>query len=228
MSIRKNHVIIAYTSRLFSHGLERIIDGFEKFTVVGSFPVGDKLNPTLVNHGTPDFLIIEIDIPGKGDLEYIRLLTQMHTSVRILLISHLSNRQITGELLESGILGYILKSCSSEDVLSALKKMLENTPYFCSHITKTLLSSSGSNQNPDEQILTVRELEVLSLLVQSYTNKYIADNLQISENTVKTHRRNIQKKFGVSNLLGLVRFACREQLIDFGCEEFCTTCPHIN
>lgn len=228
MASRQNQVLIGYSSRLFSNGLESIIDGFDKFTVENSVPVGDKLKSLLGNNGTPDFLILEVDHPGKRDLSYIKLLAESHASVKILLLSHLSNSHMTSDLLESGILGYLLKSCSRQDLLSALTKMSEDKPYFCSDITTTLLASQHVNETSTVHTLTEREIAILTLLVQGQTNKDVAEHMRISENTVKTHRRNIQKKFGTSNLLGMVRYACRENLVDFGCAEFCTTCPYVN
>ena len=223
-----NQVSIGYSSRLFSDGLESIIDGFNDFSVLNSVPVGDKLKTSLDNHSFPDFLILEVGHPGERDLSYIKLLLETFASLKILLISHLPNRHMTSDLLESGILAYLLNSCSSQDLLTALNKMLEDKHYFCSDITKTLLAGHNLNHKSEENTLTDREIEILTLLVQSHTNKYIAEDLNISENTVKTHRRNIQKKFGMSNLLGMVRYACRENLVDFGCAEFCTTCPYVN
>lgn len=228
MNSSNYQVLIGYTSRLFSHGLEAILEHFENFSLFGSALVGERLTSALGANGMPDFLILETDTPRERDLSYIGFLAERFPSVKILLISQLAHRQMTAKLLESGISGYLLKSCTSKDLLTALLKMSEEKPYFCSDITKTLLASSNSQTEPEEYALTERETEILALLVQSHTNKYIADNLSISENTVKTHRRNIQKKFGVSNLLGMVRYACRENLVDFGCDEFCKSCHFVN
>lgn len=228
MSVRGHPVIIAYTSRLFSDGLESIIEGFDHFHVVNSLPVGDGLRTLLESNGLPEVLIMEVNHPGNGDLNFIVSLTRSFPSVKILLLSNLPNRRLTGDLLDSGILGYLLKHCSGKDLLTALHKMSENKHYFCSDITKTLLNSNQTDQKTEEYILTEREIEILKMLVLNQTNKYIAEELDISENTVKTHRRNIHHKFGTSNLLGMVRYACRENLVDFGCEEFCTTCPYVN
>jgi len=228
MDSRKNQVQIGYSSRLFSNGLERIINDFDHFNVVNCVPLGDILKASLDNHDSPDFLILEVDHPGESDLKYIRLLTESFGRVKILLLSHLPNRNMTSNLLESGILGYLLKSCSWQDLLSALTRMSEERTYICSEITKTLLPGTDSNHKSEVDSLTERETKVLALLVQGLTNKTVAEALKISENTVKTHRRNIQKKFGVSNLLGMIRYACRENLVDFGCTDFCTTCPYVN
>jgi len=227
MAYPTNQVLIGFSSRLFSNGLESIIDGFDDFNVLNSVPIGNKLTKILVKNDSPEIMILEVDHPKDRDLNYIQSLHDSCKSVRILLLSHVANSLLTRNLLDSGILGYLLKSCTSLDLHTALKKMSENKPYFCSDITKTLVKDKRSDHHPENNKLTYREIQILTLLVQSHTNRHIANQLDISENTVKTHRRNIQKKFGVSNLLGMVRYACRENLIDFGCAEFCTTCPYV-
>jgi len=228
MASRQNQVLIGYSSQLFSNGLESIIDGFDNFSVHSSVPTGEKLKTSLGNNGWPDFLILEVEHPGERDLNYIKMLAETFSSVKILLLSHLPNRHMTGSLLESGISGYLLKSCTWHDLLSALNKMSDDKPYFCSDITKTLLKHNHQQNETQQPSLTGREIEILTMLVQGHTNRFIADDLNLSENTVKTHRRNIQKKFGMSNLLGMVRYACRENLVDFGCADFCTSCPYVH
>ena len=101
-------------------------------------------------------------------------------------------------------------------------------PYICADISKSLLSGKRRIQEEENKLLTDREKEVLFLLVNNTSIKKIAHSLKISENTVKTHRRNIHSKFGVSNLIGLVRYACRSNLIDFGDDEYCMVCPYVN
>jgi two-component system nitrate/nitrite response regulator NarL len=228
MSVRGHPVIIAYTSRLFSDGLESIIEEFDHFHVINSLPVGAGLWSLLGNNELPEVLILEMNHPGNGDLNFIKSLTASFPPIKILLISNIPNSKLTGDLLDSGIMGYLIKSCAGKDLLTALHKMSENKHYFCSDITKTLLTSNHIHQKTQDYILTEREIEILKMLVQNQTNKKIAEELDISENTVKTHRRNIHHKFGTSNLLGMVRYACRENLVDFGCEEFCTACPYVN
>jgi len=228
MGSHNHQVLIAYSSRLFSNGLESIIDGFDNFSVLNSLPVGEKLKTLLDSNRSPDFLILEVEHPGERDLNYIKALSETCSSIKILLLSHLPNRHMTGSLLGSGISGYLLKSCTRQDLLSALNKMSEDKPYFCSDITKTLLKHNNHQNETEQPSLTGREIEILTLLVQGRTNRFVADDLKLSENTVKTHRRNIQKKFGMSNLLGMVRYACRENLVDFGCADFCTTCPYVH
>ena len=227
MTQRKKQVVIGYTERMFSQGLESIIDGFDDYIVFDRARIGQKLLALLDRLKSVEILIIEIKYPTQKDLDYITSLVKNYPVIQILLISHLPPINIGRELIESGIDAYLLKECSKHDVLIALNKIVDSKNYFCSDITKVLLSSNRECQVKEETNLTLREKDILAGLVNGRTNGQIGEDLGISENTIKTHRRNIQSKFGVNNLLGMVRFAFRANLIDFREDEFCMNCPHL-
>ena len=228
MSRQIHKISIGYTTRLFSDGLEAIIDRFENFTVEFTSPIGKELFNKLANNSFEQILILQVNCPSTRDLDQIKKLIESYPLVKILFLSLLPRTNIGCELIESGISGYLLKSCAKEDLFSALNKISENKPYICSDITQNLFTGKKKDQDKKEYDLTDREKEVLSMLVSSHTNKQIASKLNLSENTVKTHRRNIHTKFGVSNLLGMVRYACRSNLIDFGDDGYCLVCPYVN
>jgi len=227
MTQKKKQVVIGYTERMFSQGLESIIDGFDDFIVFERALIGQRLLALLDRLKSVDILIIEINYPTKNDLDYITSLMNSYPLIQILLVSHLPRTKIGRKLIDSGIDAYLLKECSKHDILIALDKIVDSKNYFCSDITKVLLNSNRECQIKEEINLTLREKDILAGLVNCKTNRQIGEDLGISENTIKTHRRNIQSKFGVNNLLGMVRFACRANLIDFGEDEFCMDCPHL-
>lgn len=226
--MQKNIVAIAYTTKLFADGLESIINDLEDFHVEHKTPIGTELAKDIESKSPAHFLIYEVNCPSLKDLDYIRKLLESNQLLRIILLSHLPRTDIGFKLLDSGISSYLLNSCSREDLLSAFNKIINGKPYFCSDITKKLFSRHNNKEDVTDYDLTEREKEILSLLVSSHTNRQIAGKLNLSENTVKTHRRNIQAKFGVSNIIGMVRFACRTNLIDFGDDGYCNVCPYVN
>jgi len=228
MSQAIHSVLIAFTTRISSDGLACVINNFEGFTVTKSFPIENRILDNFPDHSHADFLVMEVNCPGKRDLDYIRRVREAFPQQRIVLISNLPRHNVGIDLLESGISAYLLKSCGKEDLQTALHKVIEGKPYFCSEITKNLLATEKLTQQEIEVKLTDREKEVLGMLVNSYSNKQIAFRLKLSENTIKTHRKNIHAKFGGSNLIGLVRYACRSNLIDFGSDGFCLVCPYVH
>lgn len=228
MGSQKHKLFIGYTTRLFSDGLEAMVRDFEKIECFQSAPIGESLANNLAVDPSIEILVLELNCPNKRHLDLIQSIRQSLPSLKILLLSLKPRNDIGIDLIDSGIYSYLLKTCGKEDLRSALDKIIQDMPYICAEISKTLLTRKRRKQEEENIELTDREKEILSLLVNNTSNKQIAHSLQISENTVKTHRRNIHSKFGVSNLIGLVRYACRSNLIDFGDDGYCMVCPYVN
>lgn len=224
----QHNILIGFKTRLFSDGLECIVNSSDGYRVLYTFPIGDYQIEDLPSGSNEHILILELNCPTNREIEYITQLKIRFPAIRILVISLLPRHHIGITLIESGISAYILKSCGNRDLFTALNKIVEGKHYYCSDLTESILSSNKKTEQLKEIELTDREKEILGMLVGSMTNKNIAIHLNISENTVKTHRKNIQAKFGVSNLIGMVRYACRSNLIEFGDDGFCMVCPYVN
>jgi DNA-binding NarL/FixJ family response regulator len=224
---KKHQVVIGYTHELCSEGLEAMIDSSDDFAIHGIFPVS-KLAEHLKTKNSADIIIIELRCPGNRDLNFMIQLKKEHPLIRIMLISLQPCLALSKKLIDSGIEAFILKSCSKADMFAALRKIAEGKSYYCSDIIKSFLTPNSTTGKKTEIELTQREVEVLGQLAAGKSNSKIAKELKLSENTVKTHRKNILAKFGVNNLIGMIRFACRARLLDYGSDGFCEGCPHFN
>lgn len=223
----KHQVVIGYTQRLFCDGLESLIDDTDDFSVRECVSV-EKLNEYLVTKNSFDILILELNYPNNENLSFISDLKTRHPLIRVMLLSQMPGLNLSSKLIDSGIESYLLKSCNRHDMFTALRKVVNGNNFYCSDIIKPILSKNDNHHNDNIEVtLTDREAEILSLLVNCKTNIQIANDLGISENTVKTHRKNIQAKFGVNNMIGMIRYACRARLIDYGPDGFCVGCPHF-
>lgn len=207
-------ISIGFKSKMFAEGLESLSKALKNYQVISTFSVGECTKEVLPEVEACNILILELNFPLKSELEFIYQLRERFPDQQILLISLMPRHEIGINLIESGISAYLLKSCGYSDLMTALQKLATRKRYFCSDITEFLLSSNNSEENSKDFDLTAREKEVLGMLVCGKSNKQIANCLNISENTIKTHRKNIQEKFGVSNLIGMVRYACMSNLID--------------
>jgi DNA-binding NarL/FixJ family response regulator len=119
-------------------------------------------------------------------------------------------------LLALGADGYLLKSTSQDELISAIKKVSDGNKYFSTEVTLSLLNGSLSNSQPSRpqaEILTTREEEILKLIAEGYSNKEIGTRLFISHRTVDTHRTNLMKKLNTSNIAGLISYAIKSGLI---------------
>ena len=218
--------LIGFHNRLCAEGLRSMINENELFNVTNLMQNGMNLIQSAKSKEL-DLLILDLIYPGCDSIEYLREIKKTNKSLKILIISDLTRNGILKDILNTGIEGYILHSCSKNDLYNAVQKLLNNERYICTSLTSQLLCNIEENSKYQTNInLTDREKEILSLLIKMKSNKLIASQLHISELTVKTHRKNIMKKFGSRNLLSLVRYACRENLINGKDDDFCKGCPH--
>jgi len=218
--------LIAYNNRLHAEGLKSMIDDDAHYQVTDMIENGLNLIQA-INSKKIDLLIIDLVYPAWDSIEYIKEIKRNNKRLKILLISDLIKNGMLADMLNTGIEGYILQTCSKRDLNRAITKILDNERFICSNITSRVFRKIGQNSfNKEKFILTVREKEVLSLLIKMNSNKSIAEQLDISEMNVKTHRKNIMKKFNSKNLLSLVRYACRENLLNGKNDDFCKGCPY--
>jgi DNA-binding NarL/FixJ family response regulator len=218
--------LIGFHNRLCAEGLRSMINENEVYNVFDLMQNGVNLIQS-VKSKKVDLLILDLIYPGCDSIEYLKEIKKTNKALKVLIISDLTRNGMLTDILNTGIEGYILHSCGKNDLHNAIQKLLNNERYICTSITSQFLCKIGENSKyPDNINLTEREKEILSLLIKTKSNKLIASELNISELTVKTHRKNIMRKFGSRNLLSLVRYACRENLINGKDDDFCKGCPH--
>jgi len=202
-------ISIIYQNQLFAEGLESLLQ-HNHYKVI-------KKEISELNLSVPgqlsgvELFLIEADwpFPNLGCLiEKIGLLSD--SNPKIILISNLVNHCISHLACKSKICGIILMRSSKEELLFGMKQVMEGKVYYSSSIANLFLKS-----NNEIQIFTItkREKQILSLLAQMQTSEEIANNLFITKSTVKTHRRNLMRKFDSKNTLCLLRSACRENLL---------------
>lgn len=222
-------VNIGYTNRLFAEGLELMIKGFDGYELLHSLKNDTILSFPSLKLNEDQLLIMELDIPKKSDLELIQSILKYHSGCVILLISGHPSPGIAAELIDCGISGYLLKSCISTDLNSALNKISDGKNFFCSTITAELLVGKKKNlHNEKLNLLTQREKEILILLANNHATCEVAQKLKISENTVKTHKRNIQSKLGFQNIIEMLLYAVRNNLVEVGYHDLCLACPYFS
>ena len=222
-------VNIGYTNRLFAEGLELMIKGFEGYELEHSLKNDTIVSFPSLKFNEPKLLIMELDIPKKSDLDLIFSILESHAGLQILLITGHPSPGMAAELIDCGISAYLLKSCIPTDLKSALDKISDGKNYFCSTITAELLVGKNKNQRDEKlALLTQREKEILILLVNNHATCEVAQKLNISENTVKTHKRNIQTKLGFNNIIELLLYAVRNSLVEVGYHDLCLACPYFS
>ena len=225
MTASPTDIFIGYDDKLIYEGMASMLYTKPAYNVLGGAKNGEDVFKRL-KFENPKVIIIELGIPSKANIEYLKQINVEHPIPKTMLISSICNNGNISKIMDTGIQSFMLKSCNKEDFFNALSHLEDNKKYYCSTITQMLLKEYHDMKDKEISLLTPRELDVLRGLVKGITNKEISINLNINESTVKTHRKNLMNKVGAGNLFSLVRYACRNKLIDFGMDSFCLGCPY--
>lgn len=191
-------------------GLVKILSLEDSLEVVGTAGTVQETLDSLTQK-TPDLLITDYNLPDDDGLTLVRRVKAKYPEIKIMVLSMHDEAHLIKEILKEGIDGYILKKDSHKELVNAIYAIKEGKVYLSSDVNSMLMR--GLHSNDEQKLLTDREREILKLISKEYTNKKIAEELFISERTVETHRKNIFRKTGTHNLVGLIKFAYSNNLI---------------
>ena len=211
-------VIIADDHKVFRQGVASLIAGNGGDTeVIGEAGSGEELLG-LLKEGSPDVILMDIDMGGSNGIKLTEQITKEYPSVRVLAFSMHEEKNYVMKMLEAGATGYLLKNAGKDEMMNAIRSVAAGDGYF-SHEISTLLLRQFSKKDTQKESkageeLTRREIEILQLIAEEYSNPEIAEKLFISIRTVDTHRRNLLEKLRVKNTAGLVKYAIKNNLLD--------------
>ncbi len=159
----------------------------------------------------PDAAIVDISLPGINGIELIKIVKAELPKLPILVISMYDEERYALRALRAGALGYLTKSKALGDVLGALRKVLQGgmyvSPQFSERVLRQSIQTEEEGNDPLENRLSPRELQVLELLGRGLGMREIASKLEISPKTIETHRRHIGRKFGFKTSAEMRHFA---------------------
>lgn len=207
----KIRILLADDHGIFIGGLNSILKQDDRFEVAGIASNGKEVID-LLRKERCEVLILDVNMPVMDGPSTLREIERNKIKVKVLVLTAYTDRKLYKELLNLGALGILNKNDADENLINALEQVIEGEKYL-----SDLHLSADHEADPDEfqkkLSLTRREKEVLALVAQEMTSKEIADKLFISEETAKTHRKNLIKKLGVKGVAGLVKFALRNNLL---------------
>ncbi len=157
-----------------------------------------------------DLLITDYEMPGITGLELVKAARIAQPEIKIIVLSMHDDPAVVKELLRSGVSGYILKKDTYKNLTDALQKVMEGKRFLSDEVAELLINLP---EEEERGVLTTREIEILKLITKEFNSRQIAEVLFISERTVETHRKNILKKTGATNLVGLVKYAYANNLV---------------
>ncbi len=204
---------------IIADALGALISDADDIEVLGSFENLERLMK-YTGEKPVHIALVSFYTPQLKDLESIRIFSQSMTKAKVLVLSMFNDENFLLKTIKAGAKGHLANDTSREEILEAIYSLRNGHEFYARSITDILLHSYLSDQNvaPLEKenkmkLLSARELEVLTLFAESYSNRQIAEKLFISVRTVETHKNNIMKKIELKTTVDLVKFAIKNNII---------------
>ncbi|HLS34636.1 MAG TPA: response regulator transcription factor [Bacillota bacterium] len=207
-------IVLIDDHKLFREGVKRILDFEKSFKVVAEGDDGEVAHKLVEKHN-PDVVLMDINMPKTNGIEATKELIEKNPDIKVIILSIHDDENYVTHALQTGAMGYLLKEMDSDSLVDAIKIVNDGGSYLHPRVTHNLVKeyrrlTTGDLEDGDRQmnvveyrkplhLLTKRECEILQLMAEGNSNRSIAEELYISEKTVKNHVSNILQKMKVND-----------------------------
>ena len=195
-------VFLADDHNVVRRGLEALIETEEDMIVVGTAADGIEAVKNIAS-SNPDVVLLDLKMPRKSGLEAIPEIRAVDPRVRIMMLTSFGDKEGVFDAIKAGALGYLLKDCRPEELLQAIRNTYLGKSTLSPDIALKVIEEINKPAQPHlpltEEPLTEREVELLQYVARGMSNQEIADELVLSERTVRTHISNILSKLHLAD-----------------------------
>jgi RNA polymerase sigma factor (sigma-70 family) len=210
-------ILIADDHGIVRKGLRLQLEQDKEFEIVGEASEGREA-VRMAEELSPDVVIMDIAMPNLNGIQATAQVVKKNPQIGVIILSMYSDETYLLRTLAVGAKGYLLKETAEVDLDNAVRAVAQGKPFFSPAIANTLLQDymrqlqqRGLQDSYD--LLTEREKEVLQLLAEGKSNKEIAGMLNLSTNTVETHRTRLMQKLNLHSSAEIVLYAVRKRII---------------
>ncbi len=203
-------------------GIQSILASAEDIEIVAAVKDVDAFLEKMRHFPATDIHVVMFNIysPNDMEVECIRRIRKTYGKLSILVLAMYSNESFILKTIKAGAKGILSNQTNRNEIVEAMYTLRNGYEYLGKTITNMVLNSylkrskTGENMQDEMAQLSLRELEVLKLFGEGYTNQEIADQLFISIRTVESHKTNIMKKINLRTTVDLIKFAIRNNIVE--------------
>lgn len=213
-------VAIVDDQALFRKGLISLLEEYDYLDVMLEASNGKEFFQGLrrCREELPHLVILDIQMPEMDGIETLIKLNYEYPNMHALMLTMHNEAEMIFHLVDKGAKGFLLKDTAVETVVRAIDSILTSGFYFPDNISKSLVKGMVTNQKAkslnDHNNLSEREIEIIRLICKEHNSQEIADKLNISLNTVNKHRESIFQKINARNVVGVVMYALKNNLVN--------------
>jgi two-component system, NarL family, response regulator NreC len=210
-------IVLADDHTIMRHGLRLVLERQPDFAVIGEANNGREAIDLVIRE-IPDVVIMDIAMPLLNGIEATRRITEERLKTAVVILSVHSDEGYILKALRAGARAYLLKDSADADLIQAVRAVCAGKAFFSPAVSKVLADDylrQIRQQGVDDpyELLTVRERELLQLIVELKATKDIAAMLGVSPHTIDTHRSNLMQKLNVHSIAELILYAVRRGVI---------------
>jgi DNA-binding NarL/FixJ family response regulator len=206
-------VLIADDHEIFRDGLKLMLHKAENIELIGEAADGKELIK-MVGTSNPDVVITDIKMPVMDGVDATKHIKEHFPEIQVIALSMFDDEQLILEMLDAGALGYLLKNSDKFEITDAIETVFEGKPYYCKFTSGKLakliaLNRDKKDKKKKEADFSEKEIEIIKLICQEFTNKEIGEKVFLSARTVEGYRMKILEKMEAKNTVGIVIEAIR-------------------
>lgn len=220
--MEKIKVLLVDDHQIVRDGIKRILKDESDIELIGSVSSG-KEALDFARCTPPNVVVADLSMPNMSGIELTERLKGLYPSINVLILSMFNNEEYIVSAIQAGAKGYLPKQDSTTEILlEAIRTIANGDEFYSPSISKIVIKSfvnSVKNTSVSDiakkQQLTSREKEILKLYVEGYTNNEIAEKLNLSVFTIKTHKNNIMQKYNFKSTVEMIKFALRNNIVEW-------------
>lgn len=213
-------ILLAEDHNIVRNGIKNLLEREPNFDVIGEATNGAEVLQLVKDGLTPDIILADMNMPGLGGLEMAEKLKDTSCKAKVIVLTMIDHEKYVIKAFKNGVMGYLLKNVSSDEMVFAINHIHNDGHYICSELALRFMNRLAQMPEPSDAEdtsdveFTKREMEVLALTAEGYTNQEIADKLFTSKRTVEGHRQAMINKTGTRNTIALIKYALQHGIIN--------------